>query len=84
MIVIIVPSVLNLLANSLLIKVPWLQQSNMAYVLNSFLDLLNFILTGTTHMPTRVDFILVVAYNKETLFFPESLPSPVLFFFLAL
>ena len=65
---VMVPYVLNFLANSLLIKVPWLQQSNMAYGFSSFLDLLHFILTGTTHMLTTFDFILAVAHAKEPLF----------------
>ena len=63
--VVMVPSVLNFLANSLLLKVPWLQQSNMAYVFSSFLDLLHFILTGTIHMLTKFDFILVLHMSKS-------------------
>ena len=80
--VVLVHTVLSFLANSLLIKDPWLQQPKMTYVFSSFLDLLQFILAGTTHMLTTFDFILVGAHVKEPLFFSESLPSPVLFFLL--
>ena len=45
--VVMVPSLLKFLTNSLFVKVPWLQQSNMAYFFSPFLDLLQFILIGT-------------------------------------
>ena len=79
-----VPSVLNFLANSLLIKVPWLQQYNIACfqllsgLVAFYLDCYN------THICTTFDFILVAAHAKEPLFFTESLSSPIQFFLLAL
>ena len=62
--VVCTPSAFNFLAKSVLMKVPWLQQSNMAWVLNSFYELLHFTFTGTTHMLTTFDFSLVVAHAK--------------------
>ena len=40
----------NFLVRSVLMKVPWLKQFNMAWVLNSFFEFLRFIFTGTTQM----------------------------------
>ena len=79
--VVMVPLVLDFLGNSLSLDC---NNQSMAYVFSSFLDLLHFILTSATHMLTTFDFFLAVAHAKEQLFFPESLPSPVLLFLVAL
>ena len=70
---VMVPSVLNFLANSLLRKVSWLQQYNMVYAFSPFLELLHIVLGGATHMLTIFD-LLISCVCQGTIILPRNIP----------